>query len=335
MKKILLPMMMLISMNSFANEKGNGGTVLDCGEKVVLADFEEVKLRAGLRGKIEIAESSVYFQEQIHAVIRKVRDINSTVSEDLEKTVATFIAEVSEIEGNYEWTITPDIGPFPVPRGCKLKNTVMYIDNGPVELNSDLFNKLSETHKAGIIIHEAVYKLMRDRGVEGSAVPARRLTAMLFAQNPDMEILKSLVTRYLAPRVGDLAFFLQAPVSVKEYYQLSPYWVVTTSKYSEKNSYKTVGLDYRGLKISGHDAAAGDFYYSRFNASGVRGEKVKFEVTHNRNDDPKENRLREQYQTELNVQSRSVALDKAGYALGHVFLGFVSPRMNTYLEGKL
>lgn len=231
-------LVLMTSMNitkAIAESKGGGGgTVLDCGGSVKLADFEEIKYRRGLQGKLIIPESTANVEEQVNRAIGVISQGNTKIAEKLSKELKVLNSSMEEVGADYEWALTPDVGFFPVPLGCALKNAVMYLDSGDIEINMRLYNKLSPTHKAGLKIHEIVYKVMRDSQKQESTLPTRRLTALAFSQTPDAELLESLVLKYLLPNKGEHFVFL-TPEQV-------PYFRFTSTGFQDSHMFLGEGM---------------------------------------------------------------------------------------------
>ncbi len=328
-KNLLLMGLLAISVNAFPGDKGNGGTVLDCGGKIGLADFEEIKLRPGLRGKIEIPESDEAVDVQIAHALDRLKLINAEIGELAKEELAQLKSNLFEVENEYEWSVTSDVGAYPVPQDCRLRNTILYIDNGPIEINMPLYRSLTPTHQAGIKVHEVVFKIMRTRIGENSAVPARRITAMLFAVNPDYEILVSLVTKYLAPDKNMKTFFVETDTITEP----SLYFAFSDNGYSNPcvsvNSIKEYScVDDPKVYLKGVKFVTVEFYKSNLATMWVA-----------LNYDKKPHRFRHRLQFiiqkwGINLRNGE-SVESIGYQKGIIFFGLISPRMEKFLNGML
>lgn len=63
-----------------------------------------------------------------------------------------------------------------VPRGCSLEQAVNYQNDRRILVDGEVWRALSETQKAALLIHEAVYRVLRSHG-ETDSRRARHLTA--------------------------------------------------------------------------------------------------------------------------------------------------------------
>jgi hypothetical protein len=102
--------------------------------------------------------------------------------------------------------------------GCQLELTAYYDDKklfnghqGVLEIDGEIYGKLSNTHKAALLMHEAVYKMNRVLGNETTSENTRKLVAALFAKK------NAAFTAYLANNlakvrsIDDLTLDLYAP----------------------------------------------------------------------------------------------------------------------------
>jgi hypothetical protein len=72
-----------------------------------------------------------------------------------------------------------------LPRGCSLVGIALYNDKfSTLDVDGLLFDRLSPTSKAALIVHEAVYKFLRDTFAIYESTPARKLVGCAFADVP-------------------------------------------------------------------------------------------------------------------------------------------------------
>ena len=69
-----------------------------------------------------------------------------------------------------------------IPQGCALEQTVNYQNDHLILVNGEIWNALSETQKAAMLIHEAVYRVLRTAG-ETDSRRARHFTAHIVSGN--------------------------------------------------------------------------------------------------------------------------------------------------------
>lgn len=76
-----------------------------------------------------------------------------------------------------------DIGSIIIPKTCTVMQLAVYTGDDQVYIDSDIWAKLDETNRAGLILHEAVYWYLRLSG-ETTSVRTRMFVANVFAGTP-------------------------------------------------------------------------------------------------------------------------------------------------------
>ena len=84
-----------------------------------------------------------------------------------------------------------------IPENCRIEQIANFQGPSRIFIVSDYWNYLSETNKAGLLMHEQLWWMERQRGYESSA-RARRTVARFFADNYKFEKINHEV------KVGDL-----------------------------------------------------------------------------------------------------------------------------------
>jgi formylglycine-generating enzyme required for sulfatase activity len=72
------------------------------------------------------------------------------------------------------------------------EQVVNYKNDGNILLESDLFNKLSETAKAALVFHEAIYKYRRDTAGDTNSIATRRIVGLIFSTLSTDDLKKAL-----------------------------------------------------------------------------------------------------------------------------------------------
>jgi len=198
------------SIFTYAGDSGHGGGGYVCPQKdgttnVVLVDIWEANLRVHLANKsyskIPLSDADLY--KQVNEALIRLSTVNKAFAEKVKK-------ELQYIEQNYTEApayalisepqdVSPDLG----PRGCKLKGVATYIDNfwngeGVLWIDMKHFNNMHVTHQAALFVHEAVYKVLRERSlIEINSVNTRKIVGILFSSKinftQDMKYIKELV----------------------------------------------------------------------------------------------------------------------------------------------
>ena len=186
----------LSSSSSYAgHENGNCGGGIVCGQgdhmTVELLDFWEAEVLNGI--KIERSRLSLDLQLQMafqrlqnhkFADILELRSIFNNMHEMLDKNFDKIYLPAGIAIAPPE-----DARNLYIKKGCKLEGIAIYDDNKNIlRFDNDLFSKLSQTDRAGLLIHEAVYKYLRDKYGATDSILARHITACAFSTYPCKEL---------------------------------------------------------------------------------------------------------------------------------------------------
>ena len=190
MKKILV-MLILVGSSAFAksgNEVGNGGDVVICLSSknirsVELFDFFEFNNQHGeviinRVGSKELIANSILTQLHAHD-IKLATILQNRLSTFLNQTQFVPNGSLVNIEDSNN-LITPIKKNCTIEQGAILKKKVLLNDKKFL-INESLWDQLSETHKAGLMLHELIYEYFSDLG-EKDSVNARALNTFLFSK---------------------------------------------------------------------------------------------------------------------------------------------------------
>ena len=172
--------------NLEGKEGGNGGNVYFCAAqtpKVQLIDFTEMELLPRITGKIAIPSSTASPDDQINAAVAKISAIRGSTGKLVYDTIQAIRTVATPTPSTYERAVSPDLSSYPIPNGCIPKNAVTYFNAKYVEQNGEMIKEMDNTGIAGLWVHEAVFKILRDNqfGSDDSTL-ARRITALIFAE---------------------------------------------------------------------------------------------------------------------------------------------------------
>lgn len=76
-------------------------------------------------------------------------------------------------------TIDDTLSPI-LPKNCKAVQAAVYLESGELYLDQEIWTAFDQLNKAALLVHEAVYKELRDMG-ETNSIRARRAVANAFA----------------------------------------------------------------------------------------------------------------------------------------------------------
>lgn len=190
-----------LALASDSEREGHGGVSIVCRdadekiESVELLDIFEGNHQYGL----EIKDRTTSFDEQIEQAQTRLVSRPELLEE--------FQNELAYVHANIQFPseevgLNPTDDAFPVinKKGCAYKQLAVYTNDNQVLVDAELYNKLSETGKAGLYIHEVIFKMARARGAT-SSVTSRKLVAYLLARPHNPKVIKKLLSSmFSAPK---------------------------------------------------------------------------------------------------------------------------------------
>lgn len=190
-----------------------GGIATGGGQGVVCRDRDHqivsVELldlwEARVRYRRKIVKSDAPADEQAYAALDRLKHINRDVQlaiysngnwifgyDAYREALWETVKKLRDLKGDgliregslalthdsYEDVLPPEAG------RCKKEQIIRYADLStdpdPVLMNEELFEKMDETNKAALFVHEAYYKSLRERG-EASSIRVRRAVGLVFS----------------------------------------------------------------------------------------------------------------------------------------------------------
>ncbi len=144
---------------------GNGGDVLECRENgrftsIELLDFFEARFM-GRPYTIDLGEESLSVSEKVGIFLERIDRVDPERGERYRNFWSVFFDE-AQIEP-MDLIDIPDSGHIGVPYGCEIKQSAIHRE--PIRrtdkryfIDQTLWDLLDNTNKAGLIIHEIVYR---------------------------------------------------------------------------------------------------------------------------------------------------------------------------------
>lgn len=83
-----------------------------------------------------------------------------------------------------------------VPNGCAVEQLALYKEENLILVNSDIWSKLPMIDQAALVLHENVYRLMRDEGATDS-IEARWIVGQMISGIPLVRWIDSLPTKHV------------------------------------------------------------------------------------------------------------------------------------------
>jgi hypothetical protein len=169
--KIYLLIGLLFPSLIFANAKviGNGGNVVICENaqgqitKAEVLDLFEGHAIYGLN----------YNEDAIPALAQALKYSDTLSYAGSPVSSKNLSADVRDIYNGLKFLPVgvglesiPDSGHFIIPKGCRVVQTINYRDWKNIFVDFDVWNVLSETQKAALLLHEAIYAYYREGNFE-------------------------------------------------------------------------------------------------------------------------------------------------------------------------
>lgn len=163
---------------------GGGGKSIVCRDdkdqiqSVEILDLFEGRAQYGLN----YSESQKPWSEQIDEVMAK-----ASLSDPSDWLTAAVTEGIQVVKENMK-LLSPDARLLPIddsveviaPVGCKVEQSVNFRNDRSILFDSHHWNAMSQTQKAALILHEAIYREMRLLGEKNSR-RARHFTAFIFS----------------------------------------------------------------------------------------------------------------------------------------------------------
>lgn len=191
MKTLLQLSLLILSFSAFAQgdrlggHDGGGGKGLICYDEkgnitsAELLDFFEGRTLEGLN----IGDYPGDYKSIYNEVIKK------SATQDILKTMS----EGAKLAGGFKFlpkgirlNSIDDSSEIFIPSNCKLEQVANFQGLSRIFIVKDFWDLLSETHKAGLLMHEFVWYLEREAGAKISS-RARRTVARFFASDFNFE----------------------------------------------------------------------------------------------------------------------------------------------------
>lgn len=166
---------------------GNGGNVVQCQwqqapDSFQLLDFfEAYRLNSVLGETLSFTQTESKKQDEaLNYAFDLLKVLDPQGAAILQKWREDFHRESKQLFAT-EFGLIQDSFHFSIPSNCRVHQAV--IQGEPVLLepryviNGDLWSRLTEFHRAGLILHEILYRLLKT----SDSRPVRLITAMLFS----------------------------------------------------------------------------------------------------------------------------------------------------------
>jgi hypothetical protein len=194
--------LLLASFSAFGegDERGNGGDAVVCRDqagkiqKALLLDYYEAKELRKI--PINLGQEGTFSQKIVH-VLSRLERVAPRRAEKYREWFNTFFSE-AELPSGIDLETIPDSNHVFVPHGCKVEQLAIRRNPERPEdkryiINKDFWEKLSEDDKAGLVLHELIYREMSDLG-EKDSVSSRYLNSILSSEAVEKLSLEDFIS---------------------------------------------------------------------------------------------------------------------------------------------
>ncbi len=191
MKLVLLGLFVL-SFNSFAGERGNGGVSVVCrdiNKKIISAevlDIYEGTIRFGRK-----YDNTFEVESRIDSA-QKMLTTNSDFLIKFQNELAKVRANLTFVPKGNSLTPTNDAFPPIKKDGCDFEQLANYTSKNELLVSQEIYDELDTLNQAALLVHEAVYTIFRTQGDKDSQ-RSRKLTAQLLAVNADQRMINEMI----------------------------------------------------------------------------------------------------------------------------------------------
>ncbi|MNS91146.1 hypothetical protein D3C72_1252240 [compost metagenome] len=181
---------------------GNGGDAVVCvgqdGRKQVeILDYYEARVMRGIQ--VDLGAESLSVEDKIDLALARLSKISPIRARAYKAEAQVFIESAKPITGSVFEDI-PDSQHLTVPANCTLSQLVIQRHDAPADepkylYDADSWKLMSNTQKAGMILHEVVYSEALDEGAWnsiGSRYLNSKISSSLAAYKTDKNIVSLL-----------------------------------------------------------------------------------------------------------------------------------------------
>lgn len=199
---LLISFILTISMQTLAQRQGGessgGGGGFVCRNKagvatsVELLDLWESPFVFGWTPQ----NSTLPYEQQIDAAVAKLKIIYAIMGLDIEAAVSLVKSQMAAVPQGVSVPTPTDTGHLFEKPGCPFEGLMYYSGTySRLFYVNDYFKLLSETHKAAMIMHEAIYYFLRDYLHDTDSMRSRKIVACLFSPDCTANITAASLTK--------------------------------------------------------------------------------------------------------------------------------------------
>lgn len=198
--KLLAAVAMFSVISTFAadgTKDGGGGGAYVCRNadgailKSMLADLWEAEKTPfrwpNHKGKLHVSKSNEDAKQQFQKALSKLASADPKFAAMVGSEMEKIWAGLEIMPEDVSIAVPDDLKVGYFPTGCAPEGMMFYNDEADkLHIREDIFQKLeTQTDVAAAWMHEAVYKILREKALHQTSKYARRLVACLFSANTD------------------------------------------------------------------------------------------------------------------------------------------------------
>lgn len=196
MKTITIILLSILSFSTFAGDKVlNGGNAIVCRDSakqitsVKVLDLYEVELAGGV---VHFDPTKATWKEKLEAKFTEWSSVAPKRMKQYSDWLATFEQDAGFYTG-INIPAIPDHGSVAIPKGCDLEpvgfqrpDSEMFPGVKRYVVNKDFWDRMDETHRAGLVLHELIYRESIPMK-HVTSFPTRYFNGFLVSSFPDPE----------------------------------------------------------------------------------------------------------------------------------------------------
>jgi hypothetical protein len=191
-------------------ESSGGGPSIFCPNSTSpagiaqLYDFFEGRLRRNLNVPVT---NSLPKEQQIEHAFKKLEGIDYAIAQDVRVELLNIIKNISYLPDGILMTSVNDLGggeaPI-VPVNCQLAYAAYFESSGQLSIARLLYDRFTETEKAALLMHEALYSVAREMSKQVDSRSTRIVNAFIFSteKQPSDLVKSALATMRMYGNLG-------------------------------------------------------------------------------------------------------------------------------------
>lgn len=188
MKVIILMSIAIIALQSQAGGSvNNGGSGVYCDNKqeVELFDYFEARTLRGIQ--IDLGGNNLNYMEKVKLALSRIKNLDPFYYNKFTIGVEHFLSETKFIS-NANLTPIPDIESPVLPIDCHIKQIAiqklpLFPGDSYFLIDQNLWDRMSEDSKAGLVLHEIIYRQILHETSQTTSLRARYLNALISSKS--------------------------------------------------------------------------------------------------------------------------------------------------------